>query len=77
MKEQIEFIRWWFSKLEIWQWIKERMIELMAPIDRQIMMCDDRNDQLMLACAMLTTVKDIFDLHIGEDGRRQMFKDFI
>ena len=21
MKEQIEFIRWWFSKLEIWQWI--------------------------------------------------------
>jgi len=21
MKEQIGFIRWWFSKLEIWQWI--------------------------------------------------------
>jgi hypothetical protein len=57
--------------------IKERMIELMEPIDRQIMMCDDRNDQLMLACAMLTTVKDIFDLHIGEDGRKQMFKDFV
>jgi len=57
--------------------VKERMIELMEPIDRQIMMCDDRNDQLMLACAMMTTVKDIFDLHIGEDGRRQMFRDFV
>ena len=21
MKEQIGFIRWWFSKLEFWQWI--------------------------------------------------------
>ena len=21
MKEQIGFIRWWFSKLELWQWI--------------------------------------------------------
>jgi hypothetical protein len=55
--------------------IEKRMSELMEPINRQIMMCDDRHDQLMLACAMLTTVKDIFDLHIGEDGRRTMFKD--
>jgi hypothetical protein len=21
MKEQIGFIRWWFSKLELWQWL--------------------------------------------------------
>ena len=21
MKEQIGFVRWWFSKLELWQWI--------------------------------------------------------
>ena len=20
MKEQIEFVRWWFAKLELWQW---------------------------------------------------------
>ena len=57
--------------------IKERMKELREPIDRQIMMCDDRHDQLRLACAMMTTVKDLFDLHIGEDGRKQMFKDFV
>ena len=21
MKEQIQFVRWWFSKLELWQWV--------------------------------------------------------
>jgi hypothetical protein len=57
--------------------VAKRMSELMEPIERQIMMCDDRHDQLMLACAMMTTVKDIFDLHIGEDGRKQMFRDFV
>jgi hypothetical protein len=57
--------------------IKQRMMELMEPIDRQIMMCDDRTEQLMLACAMMTTVKDLFDLHIGQDGRKQMFKDYV
>lgn len=51
------------------------MAELMQPIDQQIMMCDDRNDQLMLASAMMVAVKDLFDLHIGEEGRKQMFKD--
>jgi hypothetical protein len=55
----------------------KRMAELMEPIERQIMMCDDRHDQLMMACAMMITVKDIFDLHIGEDGRKQMFRDFV
>jgi hypothetical protein len=53
------------------------MAELMEPVHRQILMCDDRHDQLMLACAMLTTVKDLFDLHIGEDGRKKMFEDFV
>jgi hypothetical protein len=55
--------------------VQKRMAELMEPINQQIMMCDDRNDLLMLACAMMTTVKDIFDAEIGEAGRRQMFKD--
>jgi len=55
--------------------IRLRMAELMEPIDRQIMMCDNRHDLLMLASAMMITIKDIFDNEIGEDGRRQMFKD--
>jgi hypothetical protein len=57
--------------------IRLRMMELMEPIDRQIMMCDNRHDLLMLASAMMVTIKDIFDNEIGEDGRRQMFKDFV
>jgi hypothetical protein len=55
--------------------VQKRMAELMEPINQQIMMCDDRNDLLMLACAMMTTVKDIFDAELGEAGRRMMFKD--
>jgi hypothetical protein len=57
--------------------IAERMSELMAPIERQIMMCDNREDLLMMASAMLITVKDIFDVEIGEDGRKKMFKDLV
>ena len=57
--------------------VRDRMAELMDPIDQQIMMCDNRDELLMLACAMLTSVKDIFDQEIGPDGRKQMFKGFV
>jgi hypothetical protein len=40
-------------------------------------MCDDREELLMLACAMMTTVKGIFDVELGEDGRKRMFKDMV
>jgi hypothetical protein len=53
------------------------MAELMEPINRQIMMCDNREDILLLASAMIVTVKDIFDNQIGEEGRKLMFKDFV
>jgi hypothetical protein len=57
--------------------IEERMSELMEPINQQIMMCDNREDLLMFACAMLTTVKDIFDQELGQEGRKRMFEDFV
>jgi hypothetical protein len=53
------------------------MTELMRPIEQQILMCDSREDQLMMACAMLQRTRELFDLHIGEDGRKTMFKDLI
>jgi hypothetical protein len=56
--------------------ITKRMSELMQPIERQIMMCDDRHDLLMMASAMLVSVKDIFDNEIGEEGRKKMFREF-
>jgi hypothetical protein len=57
--------------------VQQRMAELMEPIDQQILMCDNREELLMLACAMLTSVKDIFDQEIGPDGRKKMFKGFL
>lgn len=57
--------------------IKERMAEIMLPIDKSIQLTDDRNDMLMLACAMLQRTQEIFDQTIGEAGRREMFKDFV
>lgn len=57
--------------------IQDRMAELMQPIDQQIMMCDDREDVLMLACAMLQRVREIFDSQLSVEGRKKMFKDMI
>ena len=57
--------------------IEQRMLELMEPVDRQIMMCDDRNDILMMACAMMQRVREIFDNELGEEGRKKMFKELV
>ena len=57
--------------------IQDRMSELMKPIDQQIMMCDDRSDVLMLACAMLQRVREILDSQLGVDGRKELLKGII
>jgi len=57
--------------------IQKRMAELMSPINQQIMMCDDREDLLMMASCMMVTIKDIFDQELGEEGRRQMFSSML
>ena len=57
--------------------IQNRMSELMAPIDQQLFMCNDRQDELMLACAMLQRVREIFDTQLGIEGRKKMFMDLV
>ena len=57
--------------------VQQRMSELIKPIDQQIMMCDDRRDLLMFNCAMLQQVKEVFDMLVGEEGRKNMFKDLV
>ena len=57
--------------------IGERMSELMAPVEQQLLMCDDNEDQLMMACAMLQRVNEVFVYHLGEQGAKMMFKDLI
>ena len=55
----------------------ERMSELVEPIERQIMMCDTREDILMMACVMLQRTREIFDAELGVKGRKKMFEDFV
>ena len=55
--------------------INRRVAELMEPINRQIMMCDEHNDLLMLAFAMMNRSRDIIDQNLGERKRRELFKE--
>ena len=57
--------------------IQNRMSELMEPIDQQLFMCNDRQDELMLACVMLQRVREIFDTQLGIEGRKKMFMDLV
>jgi len=57
--------------------VEARMKELMQPVDQQIMMCDDTQELLMMACAMLQRVTEIFEDTLGEDARKKMFKDLV
>ena len=56
--------------------IKVRMKELIKPIDEAVMMCDSREEVLMLASVMMIRLKDIFEAQIGKEGRKTMFMDF-
>lgn len=48
--------------------VDRRMRELMAPVDRQLMMCDSREDTMMMACAMMQRCFEVFDHHISPQG---------
>ena len=55
--------------------VQERMKELCKPVEQQIMMCDSREEILMMACAMLTHVKTMLDSQIGINGRKQILEE--
>lgn len=55
--------------------IKKRMQELMLPINKQIMMCDNQEDLLMMACAMLQRTDEIFVQLLGKDARKIMYQE--
>ena len=56
---------------------KQRMEELMAPVEQQILMCDNREDILMMACAMMQRTNEIFVNELGEDGAKIMYEDYV
>jgi hypothetical protein len=57
--------------------VEKRMAELMAPVEQQIMMCDSREELLMMACAMMQRTHEIFLQELGENGAKLMYEDFV
>ena len=55
----------------------QRMQELMRPIDRQIMMCDNVEDVLMLASNMLVTAKVIYVQNLGGAGAKELLQKIV
>jgi hypothetical protein len=52
-----------------------RMAELMQPIEQQILMCDNQQDLLMFASAMITSGKHIFILNLGHEMTKKVFAE--
>ena len=59
------------------QEVQQRMTDIMVMIDQSISMTDDRNEILMLACAMMQRSKEILEAELGVAGRKEMFKDYV
>ena len=53
--------------------VSRRAAEFMRPLEKQILMCDDREEILLFACAMLERAKTIIESHLGEKGRMKLF----
>ena len=57
--------------------VARRMEELMSPVEQQIMMCDTREELLMMACAMMQRTHEIFLQELGESGAKTMYEDYV
>ena len=57
--------------------VSKRMNELASPIERQILMCDNREELLMMACVMLQRTREIFDQELTVKGRKRMFEELV
>lgn len=54
-----------------------RMRELMVLIDKSLLLTDNNNERLMLACAMMQRTNEIFEGILGEEGSKLMYKDYV
>jgi len=57
--------------------VRIRMHELMFPVEQQIMMCDSREELLMMACAMMQRSAEIIDSQISRKARSRLFMDMV
>ena len=47
----------------------------MGPIDYQIMMCDNEQDLVLMASAMLASAKHILNVNIGREEMIKVFEE--
>jgi hypothetical protein len=57
--------------------IAKRMAELMILVDKSLLLTDNDNERLMLACAMMQRTNEIFEEILGEQGRKSMYKELV
>lgn len=57
--------------------LRKRKAELMAPLEMQIMMCDDKNEVLILAAAMAERAYTIFKDQYGRDSAVKLISTMI
>lgn len=57
------------------QEIHKRLQELMEPVDKQIMMCNDVKELLLFACGLMRVTNSIFVKHLGINGAKLMYED--
>ena len=53
------------------------MQELMILVDKSLLLTDNDNERLMLACAMMQRTNEIFEEIIGTEGRKSMYKELV
>lgn len=52
-------------------------MELMRIIENQIMMCDNHQDLILMASAMIVTAKQILTTNVGKEGTKRVFEEAI
>jgi hypothetical protein len=57
--------------------VAKRMQELMVLVDKSLLLTDNDNERLMLACAMMQRTNEIFEEILGEQGRKSMYKELV
>ena len=57
--------------------VKEKMHDMMQPVNHQLFLCQNGEEELRFACAMLQRITEIFDSQLGIEGRKKMFEDLV
>ena len=57
--------------------VAKRMQEIMVLVDKSLLLTDNDNERLMLACAMMQRTNEIFEEILGEQGRKSMYKELV